>query len=595
MLVGRRPPTPTGEGGAGPDGVCQLSGGDSELVAVLLPCFADLPEQVHEPGAGVVGTAQEGAPIRKQEDRHRPTAAAGHGLDGFHVDGVDVGTLLPVHFYVDEARVHHGRGRRVLKGFVGHHVAPVAGRVTDGKEDGHVPKARRCEGVRAPRVPVDGVPGVLAQVRAGLIRQAVHGVQATTPGCRPGARGGGSHLPGKTGRQPVVRATKGDEPKRCGHVPGGALGRRPGHEGVAVAPHEQAGNRDRRGRTTRLEGQGPIPVERPGQVLRARRSGGVSPGRDGVETLPLQLLGHPGAPAQGQQQLGQLGQLEQQHVPRPQGLAAPGQGVAHGHRRGSRQRSQAAHPVRVGCAEVPGDDSAPVVPDDVEAVGPGRGGQRQGVRAQQVHCVGPSSGRSRPGGVTPLVRGQDPVAGGCEQHSQAVPAVPVLRKPVQQQHDPTPGGAGVVDLECQAGVGVALHGPAYTGGRRSRRTFPIAVRGRRSTRTTCLGAAKGATASATRLRSVSRAGGSPGSAGHHPGHHPLAPFGVGPAGDRDLRHGGVGPQGRLDGGRPDVLAAGDDHLDRGGRRRAVGRRRRASPRRRSRTNRRPSTAGLPSR
>src|SRR5262249_14383407 len=52
-----------------------------------------------------------------------------------HVDLVDVGAFLAVHFDVDEEIVHHLRGCRVLEALVRHDVTPMAGGVTDREPD----------------------------------------------------------------------------------------------------------------------------------------------------------------------------------------------------------------------------------------------------------------------------------------------------------------------------------------------------------------------------------------------------------------------------------------------------------------------------
>ena len=68
----------------------------------------------------------------------------------------------------------------VLERLVRHHVAPVARRVADRQEDRLVLGAGRGERLVAPRVPVDRVVGVLAQVGAGLVREPVrHEMQGT--------------------------------------------------------------------------------------------------------------------------------------------------------------------------------------------------------------------------------------------------------------------------------------------------------------------------------------------------------------------------------------------------------------------------------
>ena len=136
---------------------------------------------------GEVGAAEERLAVGGHEDRHRPAARARHRLGGLHVDRVDVGSLLPVDLHVDEQLVHHGRRGRVLEGLVGHHVAPVAGRVPDRQQHGHVPAAGLRERLLAPREPVDRVVGVLAQVGAGLAAEPVHTCTVPTP-CAPPIR-----------------------------------------------------------------------------------------------------------------------------------------------------------------------------------------------------------------------------------------------------------------------------------------------------------------------------------------------------------------------------------------------------------------------
>ena len=106
----------------------------------------------------------------------------GHGLGRLHVDRIDVGSLLAVDLDADEPSVHLGRDVGVLERFVRHHVAPVAGRVADRQQDRHVALAGRGERLVTPRVPVDRVVGVLAQIRAGFLGQAVPtGHAATVP------------------------------------------------------------------------------------------------------------------------------------------------------------------------------------------------------------------------------------------------------------------------------------------------------------------------------------------------------------------------------------------------------------------------------
>ncbi len=103
-----------------------------------------LGEQLGEAGHVVagrgreVGAAEKRPSIGREEDGHGPAAMPGHGDDGVHVDAVEVGAFFAVYFDVDEMGVH-GNGRFfIFKGFVGHHMAPVAGGVADTEQDGFV-------------------------------------------------------------------------------------------------------------------------------------------------------------------------------------------------------------------------------------------------------------------------------------------------------------------------------------------------------------------------------------------------------------------------------------------------------------------------
>ena len=163
-------------------GVGQAVGIALDVGAALPPGGVDLGEEVEEDGLGEVGPAEERAAVRCQEHRHRPAAPARLGLHRLHVDGVDVGPLLAVHLDVDEQVVHDLGDGFVLEGFVGHHVAPVARRVTDREEDRAVLLLRPLEGFVAPGEPVHRVGPVLAQVGAGLVRQVIHARQPTVAG-----------------------------------------------------------------------------------------------------------------------------------------------------------------------------------------------------------------------------------------------------------------------------------------------------------------------------------------------------------------------------------------------------------------------------
>ena len=159
----------------------QLLGLLEEIAASLAPRLVDRVHHAREPGHALaillrpVRAAEERAPVGVEEDGHRPSAAAGHRLHRLHVDRVDVGPLLTVDLHAHEPVVHHRGDVGVLERLVRHHVTPVARRVADREQHRLVLGAGTGERLVAPRVPVDGIVGVLAEVRAGLGGQAVHG------------------------------------------------------------------------------------------------------------------------------------------------------------------------------------------------------------------------------------------------------------------------------------------------------------------------------------------------------------------------------------------------------------------------------------
>ncbi|GDY63211.1 hypothetical protein SAV14893_026040 [Streptomyces avermitilis] len=157
-----------------------LPGDLGDLVPPVGPGTAhalqDLPEGGHAvPGLGREVRAEvEGLGVRREEDGHGPAALPGGGLYGLHVDSVNVGALLAVDLDVHEVLVEI-RGRRlVLEGLVGHDVTPVTAAVADAQQEGYAPLAGLFEGLGRPGPPVDGIVGVLEQIRGRLMGQSVH-------------------------------------------------------------------------------------------------------------------------------------------------------------------------------------------------------------------------------------------------------------------------------------------------------------------------------------------------------------------------------------------------------------------------------------
>ena len=108
-----------------------------QLLPVVLPEI-DYPfQQINQsksPIAAIlwkVSPCEEGLLLRGHEDRQRPAAGTGHGLTHGHIHCVNIRSLFPVYLDADELPVQEVCHLRVLKGFVSHDMAPVAGGVPD--------------------------------------------------------------------------------------------------------------------------------------------------------------------------------------------------------------------------------------------------------------------------------------------------------------------------------------------------------------------------------------------------------------------------------------------------------------------------------
>ena len=132
------------------------------------PAAAALPRQI--------GAGEEGLLLRRHNNCKRPAAAAVEGGADLHIHGVHVGPLLPVHLDGHIVPVQHRGHALVLEGLPRHHMAPVAGGVTDGEKDGLVLPAGLLKGLRPPGIPVHRVLRVLQQVGRALVCKMIrHG------------------------------------------------------------------------------------------------------------------------------------------------------------------------------------------------------------------------------------------------------------------------------------------------------------------------------------------------------------------------------------------------------------------------------------
>ncbi len=132
-----------------------------------------------------IGAPVERLPVWREEHRQRPAASADQELHRPHVHVVDIGALLAIDLDVDEVAIHQVRNGRVLEALPLHDMAPVTRRVADREKNGSVLGTRTRECLVAPRIPIHRVVGVLQQIRAALMRQAIGGrhigVHADTP------------------------------------------------------------------------------------------------------------------------------------------------------------------------------------------------------------------------------------------------------------------------------------------------------------------------------------------------------------------------------------------------------------------------------
>ena len=161
------------------DALADVIGRGQDILALCLPRVGELAEHVGETWftelghRRKVGAAVKWLEVGREPDVERPAAAAGRGLHEGHVDFVHVGAFLAVELDADEMLVHHLGSGLVLERFALHHVAPVAGRVTDAQEDRLLLVARLLERLLAPRIPVDRVVLVLLQVGRWFLGQAI--------------------------------------------------------------------------------------------------------------------------------------------------------------------------------------------------------------------------------------------------------------------------------------------------------------------------------------------------------------------------------------------------------------------------------------
>ena len=159
--------------------------------AFLLPHADDLAKDLRKsrpspPRVGrEIGASVKRLEIGRQPHAHRPAARPRRRLHERHVDAIDVGPLFAIHFDGDEIAIQDVGNRLAFERLVGHHVAPVAGRIANRQKDRAVELAGLVERLLPPGVPVDRILGVLQKVWAALGSETIrHSLELHLPGCR---------------------------------------------------------------------------------------------------------------------------------------------------------------------------------------------------------------------------------------------------------------------------------------------------------------------------------------------------------------------------------------------------------------------------
>ena len=159
-------------------------------------------EHLHKAGPAIarllreISSAPERLRLRRQEDRQRPSALFAQGRERRHIDLIDIRPLLAIHLDIDEETVHDLRDFRVLEALMGHHMAPVAGGITDRKQDRLLELGGFRQRSRMPGAPVNGIRGMLPEVRTRLVGEQVARRLRTSPNHRAltvTCKIGGSH------------------------------------------------------------------------------------------------------------------------------------------------------------------------------------------------------------------------------------------------------------------------------------------------------------------------------------------------------------------------------------------------------------------
>ena len=166
-----------------------------QVLAAVLPGVGDGLQDLIEARHAVsrprrpVRAAEERLALGRQKNRHRPAAPPSHHLHRVHVNLIEVRPLLAVHLDTDEVFVQQPGNLGILEALVGHHVAPMAGRISDRQKDRLLLQSGQRQRLGPPRPPVYGVAGVLQQVGAQFASQLIGHASLYAPASTESAGG----------------------------------------------------------------------------------------------------------------------------------------------------------------------------------------------------------------------------------------------------------------------------------------------------------------------------------------------------------------------------------------------------------------------
>src|ERR1051326_5141705 len=151
----------------------------SEVAVARLPELMNVLEQLQKTRTPItrvwrkIGAAEEGFEIGSEKSVQWPAALPGRGLNKSHIDFVHIRPLFAIDFDADEIFIEERRDLFVFERLAFHHMAPMAGRISDAEKDRLILFPRLGESLLTPRIPIHRVMLMLQQVRRFLARQPI--------------------------------------------------------------------------------------------------------------------------------------------------------------------------------------------------------------------------------------------------------------------------------------------------------------------------------------------------------------------------------------------------------------------------------------